>query len=143
MTQGTRLGMFLFLVLINFAGFRQNTNDNNIGNEITKLRNARKSMSKTHMKYIDDLSLEILSHNNGMVINQEKKVMLFNPRKEYYFQPLINTCDGNVLEVVEEAQVLGIVVQSDMSWKSNSNLLCRRGFSRLWLLRNLARLGTR
>ena len=30
-----------------------------------------------------------------------------------------------------------------MSWKGNTNLLCRRGFSRLWLLRNLARLGTR
>ena len=30
-----------------------------------------------------------------------------------------------------------------MSWNSNTNLLCRRGFSRLWLLRNLARLGIR
>ena len=55
--QGTRLGMFLFLVLINFAGFAPNTRAKNIGNEVTKSRKERKPIVSTHMKYIDDLSL--------------------------------------------------------------------------------------
>ena len=29
-----------------------------------------------------------------------------------------------------------------MLWKSNTKLMCRKGYSRLWMLRNLARLGT-
>ena len=45
------------------------------------------------------------------------------------------------LEVVEEAMLLGILVRSDMSWKSNTNHLCSKGYKRLWMLRNLARLG--
>ena len=55
--QGTRLGMFLFLVLINFAGFSSEDIEVNIGKEITKMKNKRNPMMKTHMKYIDDLTL--------------------------------------------------------------------------------------
>ena len=40
--QGTRLGMFLFLVLINFAGFPIEDIAMNIGEEITKPNNKRK-----------------------------------------------------------------------------------------------------
>ena len=187
--QGTRLGMLLFLVLINFAGYTPKARANQIGSEITKLRKERKPITKTHMKYIDDLSLavsvnlkdnlvqnsdtniprplsyhertgeilpqdrnilqqefdrlQLLSRDQGMIINQDKtKVMLFNPGKKHDFLPQIQTQDGSTLEVVEEAKLLGILVRSDMSWKSNTKLLCRKGYSRLWMLRNLARMGT-
>ena len=187
--QGTRLGMFLFLILINFAGFPQDSHTKDIGKEITKSHKTRKPIKTTHMKFIDDLSLavslnlkeklvkntepsiprplsyhertmqtlpkdknilqqefeklETVSHNQGMVINQNKtKVMLFNPGKKNDFLPKIQTKDGTKLEVIEEAKLLGILVRTDMSWKSNTNLLCKKGYSRLWMLRNLARLGT-
>ena len=180
--------MFLFLVLVNFAGFTHNHGAENIGSEITKLRNNRRPMTRTHMKYIDDISLavalnlketlvlntehniqrplsfhertmhvlpgernviqqefdklQLLSHEKGMIINQDKtKVMLFNPLKKLDFLPQIKSKDGNILEVIEETMLLGIVVRSDMCWKSNTNLLCKKGFSRLWLLRNLSKLG--
>ena len=52
--QGTLLGMFLFLVLINAAGFRENLK--NIGNYVTKPFNKRKPMPRIHMKYVDDMT---------------------------------------------------------------------------------------
>ena len=187
--QGSRLGLFLFLVLINFAGFEPNTHVNNIGTEITKSHKNRRPISSTHMKYIDDLSLcvalnlkenlvqnpnkdiprplsyhertghelpqdkniiqhefdklQALSRDHGMVINQNKtKVMLFNPSKKFDFLPQIQTDEGSTIEVIEETKLLGILVRSDMSWKSNTKMLCKKSYSRLWILRNLARLGT-
>ena len=54
--QGTRLGMFLFLILINFAGYESHELQHNIGSVITKPLKERKPILKSHMKYIDDLS---------------------------------------------------------------------------------------
>ena len=52
--QGTLLGMLLFLVLINAAGFRENIK--NIGKYVTKPFNTRKPMPRIHMKYVDDMT---------------------------------------------------------------------------------------
>ena len=54
--QGTRLGMFLFLILINFAGFHNSEVVTNLGQHITKPLAKRKPIRKKHLKYIDDLS---------------------------------------------------------------------------------------
>ena len=47
--QGTRLGMFLFLLLINFAGYESSELQNNIGSLITKPLKERKPILKSHM----------------------------------------------------------------------------------------------
>ena len=182
--QGTRLGMFLFLVLINFAGLPAGDLDVNIGETITNKR--RKPMGTTHMKYIDDLSfasalnlkdnlvvdhdlpmplsyhertnhtlpreknpiqhqfddLKSFANDHQMVINEDKtKVMLFNQGRKYDFLPHIETESGDMLEVVEEVKLLGLVVRSDLSWRSNTENLCKKAYQRLWMLRNLKKFG--
>ena len=52
--QGTLLGLFLFLVLINDAGFKGQAN--NAGQIITA-RKKVKEMNVIHMKYVDDLTI--------------------------------------------------------------------------------------
>ena len=69
------------------------------------------------------------------------KAMLFNPGVNYDFLPQIETSTGDTIEVVEEIKLLGIMVRSDMSWKSNRKLLCEKGYNKLWMLRNLKRMG--
>ena len=67
--------MFLFLVLINFAGFTQNTRAKKIGNEVTKSRKAREPIASTHMKYIDDLSLAVsLNLKENLVVSENQDV---------------------------------------------------------------------
>ena len=50
--QGTRLGLFLFWILINPAGY---TNlEKNAGVQITQNMNKRKALKGIHLKFIDD-----------------------------------------------------------------------------------------
>ena len=53
--QGTILGMFLFLVQINNAGFEEENRE--IGWRITKAINKRKEITTKHWKYVDDLTI--------------------------------------------------------------------------------------
>ena len=53
--QGTRLGLFLFLILINYAGYEELTK--NIGEHITRKKNTRKAIPNIHLKFVDDLTL--------------------------------------------------------------------------------------
>ena len=53
--QGTRLGLFLFLILINFAGYQDLEKE--LGEHITVTKNKRQPIPKIHLKFVDDLTL--------------------------------------------------------------------------------------
>ena len=67
--------------------------------------------------------------------------MLFNNRKSYDIQPLLTFGSTETLEVVEEIKLLGLVIRSDLSWKTNTSKMCQKAFSRIWMLRRLKGLG--
>ena len=181
--QGTLLGLFLFLILINAAGFKNLKK--NTGVLITKPFNRRPSIENIHMKYIDDLmaatSLDLkenlvkianpirplnyhertshvlppskckmqvmmnelvdYANQHEMKINQHKtKAILFNQARNYDFQPNI-VVNGVQLDVVPKVHVLGVTLRSDLSWVDNTENMCKKAFSRLWMLRRLKKLG--
>ena len=53
--QGTILGLFLFLILINDAGYEELEKD--IGGHITQKKNKRTKIPNVHMKFIDDMTM--------------------------------------------------------------------------------------
>jgi hypothetical protein len=55
--QGTGLGMFLFIILINATGFRNRMKNN--GQVITSNPNKRKPMKEIHLKFIDDMTTAV------------------------------------------------------------------------------------
>ena len=82
--QGTILGMFLFLILINDAGF---VNQNmEIGKKITSAANTRKEIQTDHWKYVDDLTVaEALLLKDTLIDdvgNTLTKPLKFHDRKE-------------------------------------------------------------
>ena len=45
------------------------------------------------------------------------------------------------LEVVEEFRLLGIIFKSNLSWEANTNHMCQKGYSKIFMLRRLSKLG--
>ena len=180
--QGTRLGMFLFLIMINFAGFPFQEIEREIGKVITQQR--RKPLKNLHLKYVDDLSyltsinlkkelignpdmnpvrpvtyhnrtgqflptevhvlqdqmnkLNIFTEENEMQINvKNTKVMLFNTSKKNDFQPEIVGENGEILDIEDEFKLLGVKITSNLRWDANTQYICAKAYSRLWMLRNL------
>ena len=48
---------------------------------------------------------------------------------------------GEHLEVVEKYKLLGVWVRSDLKWRDNTDYICQKGYTRLWMLRRLKLLG--
>ena len=57
------------------------------------------------------------------------------------FMPSIITPFGEPLELVEQIRLLGVELRSDLRGNSNTDSICKRFFARIWILRNLKRLG--
>ena len=178
--------MFLFLIMINFAGIPSQDIEREIGKTITQ--NRRKPVRKLHLKYVDDLSyltsinlkkkliensdpypplppsyhnrtshtlpreenilqdemekLTAFANYDETQINCKKtKVMIFNTRRKFDFHPEIKSETGDTLDVEEEFKLLGVKITSDMKWHTNTKFICCKGYARLWMLRNLKKLG--
>ena len=79
-----------------------------------------------------------------MVISENKcKVMIFNTARRYDATPQLTLSGpgGDCLEVVETFKLLGVIIRSDLRWCDNTEYLCKKGYSRLWLVRRLKVLG--
>ena len=81
------------------------------------------------------------SETNGMKLNLSKtKFMLFNPTENYDFVPNL-TIDGITLETSDEMKLLGLTIQNDLSWKSNTCSLIKRAYKKLWAIKRLKSQG--
>ena len=73
-----------------------------------------------------------------MRINESKsKVILFNKSRKFDFPPEFAFKNGEILEVLEETRLLGLVLTSDLRWKSNTKSICSKTMAKMWLLRRM------
>ena len=78
------------------------------------------------------------AESHKMKINSDKsKVMLFNTAKKWDFKPQINFGNGDQMTIVESTPLLGVQLQSNLKWNSNTDYICTRGYARIWMLRRL------
>ena len=69
------------------------------------------------------------------------KVMLFNTARDYDFMPKLTFQNEgqteDYLEVVDTFKLLGVMIRSDMKWCDNIDFICKKGYTKLWILRRL------
>ena len=78
------------------------------------------------------------SNINLMRINEDKtKLMVVNTSTATDFLPSLAFGGGEPLEVIESTKLLGVILSSNLKWQENTDFICKKGMSRLWLLRRL------
>ena len=104
-----------------------------------------------HNQYIPQENLESQQYleqirdwtqNQKMILNHKKtKLMVFNFTEKYKFGTRL-TLDGENLEIVDRAKLLGVIITNDLKWDANTESLVKRANSRMELLRKVASFGT-
>ena len=85
--------------------------------------------------------LQNFAETNLMRINHDKThLMIFNKSRSIDFHPDFPFGNEPQLSVVETTKLVGIILSSDLSWEANTQYICQRATSRLWLLRRLKRI---
>ena len=102
--QGTKLGLFLFLILINNAGFKPEQMCSNIGEEMTKPR--RESVPRTQQKYIDDMTQCVaINLKKATVPNQTSpQPWQYHERTGHVLRPEENPIQTEVIALAKYAE---------------------------------------
>ena len=73
-----------------------------------------------------------------MKINEAKsKVLIFNKSRKFDFPPEFAFQNNEMLEVLEETRLLGLILTSDLRWQANTQSICTKTMSKMWLLRRM------
>ena len=77
-----------------------------------------------------------------MILNQKKtKLMVFNFTENYQFGTRLQL-NGDNLEIVDRAKLLGVIITDDLKWEANTESIVKRANMRMELLRKVASFGT-
>ena len=77
-----------------------------------------------------------------MKINESKTILMkFNFSKLKDFPPELHI-EGfnNLLQVIKETRLLGVMVTDGLKWEANTRFICETGYKRLWTLRRMKNL---
>ena len=75
---------------------------------------------------------------NKMKINSKKtKIIKFNKSRRHDFPPELCLSDGQILEVVEDIKLVGVIVSQDLKWQKNTDYICTKASQKLWIIRRL------
>ena len=89
--------------------------------------------------YLDEINL--WTKNQKMVINQKKtKNIIFNYTRNYQFSTRLEL-EGEVLETVDNAKLLGTIISNDLSWNKNTETIVKKANKRMELLRKISSFG--
>ena len=66
--------------------------------------------------------------------------MLFNPTDNFDFIPE-HKVDGKFIATEEEMKILGLTLRNDLKWRSNTNNMLKKAYSRLWIIKRLKQAG--
>ena len=86
--------------------------------------------------------LESFANENLMRINNSKTcIMKFNKSRKWDFPVEMQLKANANLKVVKSTKLLGVILDSNLKWESNTNYICKRAFSKMWLLRRMQIMG--
>ena len=120
---------FLSIGLANYNCHNQVPSDIRIDSFFLDSKNIR---SQKHLDKIQEWT-----ENKLMKLNTQKSnYMIFNFAKKLKFNTRLSL-DNTKLDQISETKLLGLRIRDDLSWRSNTNELTKRAYSRMIILKKL------
>ena len=82
---------------------------------------------------------EFIESKNMKLNIKKSSVMRFNFGSKKDFFPKVEV-EGEVLQVVSELKILGIVIQNSLKWKAHVNFICEKARRKFYILINMMNL---
>ena len=112
--------------------------------------NVASDINIEHNKFLSQSNFETQSHldrisewtrDNLMKLNSEKsKFMLVNFTKDYQFNTRLKI-EEETLQQVKETRLLGVIINDQLTWHSNTDHIVKKAYTRMILLHNLFDFG--
>jgi hypothetical protein len=135
--QGTKLGPWLFLIMINDLEISSADGNVIFVNDITSFEIVEKDKSSSMQLTADEASA--WSNVNMFQIQTKKCKELrisFKKNPGTYENITIN---GNTIDVVRSVKILGVTLQSNLKWNEHINNIVKKASKRLYFLSQLER----
>ena len=111
--QGTKLGLFLFLILINALGYPDL--EQNLGVKITEKPCKRSPIQKAHVKYVDDLSIAQSINLKECVVPNPNPThpLAYHERTNHCLPSSTYSLQNDLNDLTEYAENHGMVINTD------------------------------
>ena len=137
MPQGTWLGLYIFLILINDLKSTEAQLDKYV-DDVTATETLRKGELSNMQQVLDDVYN--WSNNNHMNINVKKTKEMILGAVNTNPPPALQLA-GRSIECVQSFKLLGVTVNNKLTWNDNISCICSKAAKRLHFLKLLKRSG--
>ena len=82
-------------------------------------------------------NIESWTKSKQMKLNEKKtNYMIFNFSSNYQFNTRLDL-DGRKIDQIHETKLLGLKIKDDLSWKANNEMITRKAYMRMTILKKL------
>ena len=135
--QGTKLGPWLFVIMINDLNVSGVDDLWKYVDDTTMSESVSRNDSSLIQNYVDEFARKSIADGLQLRETKCKELRISFSRPNKVFEPI--TINGKNVEVVTSTKLLGLIISNDLKWNTHISNTCKKVSTRLYFLRQLKR----
>ena len=135
--QGTKLGPWLFVIMINDLNVSGVDDLWKYVDDSTMSESVGRNDSSLIQNYVDEFARKSIADGLQLKETKCKELRISFSRPNKVFEPI--TINGKNVEVVTSTKLLGLTISNDLKWNTHISNTCKKVSTRLYFLRQLKR----
>ena len=135
--QGTKLGPWLFVIMINDLNVSGVDDLWKYVDDSTMSESVGRNDSSLIQNYVDEFARKSIADGLQLKETKCKELRISFSRPNKVFEPI--TINGKNIEVVTSTKLLGLTISNDLKWNTHISNTCKKVSTRLYFLRQLKR----
>lgn len=135
--QGTKLGPWLFLVMINDLEITSSNGTVKYVDDTTAYDVIPKGMPSSTQSLVDEVVVWSQANKFQLHPKKCKEMRISFSRSTTHYEDLL--IDTNIIETVDSFKLLGVTIQNNLKWNAHINITIKKASKRLYFLSKLKR----